>query len=71
VIALNRKDALFAGCDDGADHWAVIASMIETCKLNGIDPQAWLTDTLTKLAAGHSNLRRDQLMPWNYVTAVG
>jgi transposase len=70
-LALNRKNALFAGSDDGGDHWAVIASMIETCKLNGIDPQAWLTDTLTRLAAGHSNLRRDQLMPWNYVPAVG
>ena len=69
-LALNRKNALFAGSDDGGDHWAVIASMIETCKLNGIDPQAWLTETLTRLATGHSNLRRDQLMPWNYVPAV-
>ena len=69
-LALNRKNALFAGSDDGGDHWAVIASMIETCKLNGIDPQAWLTDTLSRLATGHSNLRRDQLMPWNYVPAV-
>jgi transposase len=70
-LALNRKNALFAGSDDGGDHWAVIASMIETCKLNGINPQAWLTDTLTGLAAGHSNLRRDDLMPWNYIPAVG
>ncbi len=70
-LALNRKNALFAGSDDGGDHWAVIASMIETCKLNGIDPQAWLNDTLVRLAAGHSNLRRDQLMPWNYVPAMG
>jgi len=70
-LALKRKNALFAGSDDGGDHWAVIASMIETCKLNGIDPQAWLNDTLVRLAAGHSNLRRDQLMPWNYVPAVG
>src|SRR5487761_1311448 len=60
-----------AASDDGGDHWAVIASMIETCKLNGIDPQAWLTATLAKLAAGHSNRRRDQLMPWNCVPAVG
>jgi transposase len=69
-LALNRKNALFAGSDDGGDHWAVIASMIETCKLNDINPQAWLTDTLTSLAAGHSNLRRDELMPWNYIPAV-
>jgi transposase len=70
-LALNRKNALFAGSDDGGDHWAVIASLIETCKLNGIDPQAWLADTLAKLAAGHSNLRRDDLMPWNLKPAVG
>lgn len=65
-LALNRKNALFAGSDDGGDHWAVIASMIETCKLNGIDPQTWLTDTLTKLTEGHGRRRLDELMPWNY-----
>ena len=70
-LALNRKNALFAGSDDGGDHWAVIASLIETCKLNAVDPQAWLADTLAKLAAGHSNLRRDDLMPWNFTRAVG
>ncbi|MBU1316308.1 MAG: IS66 family transposase, partial [Alphaproteobacteria bacterium] len=41
-IALNRKNALFAGHDAGAENWAVIASLIETCKLNGVDPYAWL-----------------------------
>lgn len=70
-LALNRKNALFAGSDDGGDHWAVIASLIETCKLNGVDPQLWLADTLTRLAAGHSNLRREDLMPWNFTRAVG
>jgi transposase len=70
-LALNRKNALFAGSDDGADHWAVLASLIETCKLNAIDPQAWLAETLAKLAAGHSNQRRDELMPWNFKPAVG
>ena len=48
-IALNRKNALFAGHDEGAASWACIASLIETCKLNGVDPQAWLADALTKL----------------------
>ena len=43
-IALNRKNALFAGSDGGAEHWAVIASLIETCKLNGVDPHAYLAD---------------------------
>src|SRR5271166_5143102 len=47
-IALNRKNALFAGSDGGAEHWATIASLIETCKLNDVDPLAYLTDVLTR-----------------------
>jgi transposase len=47
-IALNRKNALFAGSEDGAEHWAVIASLIETCKLNAVDPQHYLTDIITR-----------------------
>jgi len=44
-IALNRKTILFAGHDAGADNWAIIASLIETCKLNAVDPFAYLTAT--------------------------
>lgn len=65
------QNALFAGSDDGGEHWAVIAIQIEACKLNAVDPQAWLTETTTKLAAGHSYLRRDDPMPWNYTLSVG
>lgn len=54
-IALNRKNALFAGSDDGGEHWAIIASLIETCKLNAVDPQSYLTDVITKIASGHPN----------------
>ncbi len=65
-IALNRKNALFAGHDAGARNWAMIASLIETCKLNNIDPQAWLTETLTAIANGHKQSDIDALLPWNY-----
>lgn len=65
-IALNRKNALFAGSDGGGEHWAIIASLIETCKLNGIDPQAYLTDVITRIASGHPNSRLDELLPWCY-----
>jgi hypothetical protein len=41
AIALNRKNALFAGHDAGAENWACLASLIETCKLSGVDPQAY------------------------------
>ena len=65
-IALNRKNALFAGSDEGADNWACIASLIETCKLNDVNPHAWLTDTLTKLVNRWPASRIDDLMPWAY-----
>src|SRR5258705_408363 len=48
-IVLNSKNALFAGHDEGAENWACIASLIETCKLNGADPQAYFADVLTRL----------------------
>lgn len=70
-ITLNRKNALFAGSDEGGDHWAVIASLIETCKLNSVNPQAWLTSTLERLAAGHRATDLDQLMPWRFTPDVG
>jgi transposase len=66
-LALNRKNALFAGSDEGGDNWAVIATLIECCKLNGIDPYAWLTNTLTRLAAGHHTNAVSELMPWTAV----
>ena len=65
-IALNRKNALFAGHDAGAQNWATIASLIETCKLNSVDPFAWLADTLTAIVNGHRQSDIDDLMPWNY-----
>jgi hypothetical protein len=52
-IALNRKNALFAGHDAGAQNWTVIASLIETCKLNGIEPHTYLCGVLTAIAGGH------------------
>src|SRR3979409_817762 len=63
-IALNRKNALFAGSDGGAEHWATVASLIETCKLNDVDPLAYLTNVLTRIVNGHPNSRIDELLPW-------
>jgi transposase len=65
-IALNRKNALFAGSDGGGENWAIVASLIETCKLCGVDPQAYLADTLAKIANGHRNRQIDDLLPWAY-----
>jgi len=63
-IVLNRKNALFAGHDQGAENWACIASLIETCKLHGVDPQTYFTDVLTKLVNLWPASRVDELMPW-------
>lgn len=69
-IALNRKSALFAGHDAGAENWAVIASLIETCKMNDVDPHAWLANTLTSIVNGHKQSQIDDLLPWNYAIKV-
>lgn len=66
-LALNRKNALFAGSDEGGDNWAVIATLIENCKLSGINPHTWLTVTLGKLANGHPANAVGELMPWTAV----
>lgn len=65
-LALTRKNALFAGHDRGAAGWAMIASLLETCKLNQVDPLAWTTDVLTKLVNRWPASHIDELMPWAY-----
>ncbi len=65
-ITLNRKNALFAGHDEGGIAWGRIASLIETCKINGIEPFAYLKATLTAIANGHPQSRLDDLLPWNF-----
>ncbi|MBP2537506.1 hypothetical protein J2861_005046 [Agrobacterium tumefaciens] len=70
-MALNRKNALFAGHDAGAENWAILASLIETCKLNGVDPFAYLTTTLTAIVNGHKQSLVNELLPWNYDEGAG
>jgi transposase len=65
-LALNRKNALFAGSDGGGEHWAILASLIETCKLNAVDPGAYLADVFTRLVEGHPANRLDEMLPWNW-----
>jgi transposase len=69
-IALNRKNAPFAGHDAGAQNWGIIASLIETCKLNQIEPHAYLTATLSAIVNGHRQSQIDELLPWNYTATV-
>lgn len=65
-LTLNRKNALFCGHDEGGASWARIASLVETCKLNNVDPYAYLRTTLEALAAGHPQSRLDELLPWSF-----
>ena len=63
-LVLTRKNALFAGHDEGAAAWGRIASLIETAKMNGVEPYAYLKATLEAIAAGHPASRIDELLPW-------
>jgi transposase len=65
-VALTRKNALFAGHEVGAENWALLASIVATCKLNGVDPVAYITHTLTAIIDGHPQNRIDDLMPWHF-----
>jgi transposase len=64
-VALGRKNWLFAGSDTGGDRAAVVYSLVETCKLNGIDPEAYLCDVLTRIA-DHPINRIGELLPWHW-----
>ena len=64
-IALGRKSWLFAGSDRGGERAAAMYSLIVTCKLNGVDPRAWLVDVLARIA-DHLASRLHELLPWNW-----
>jgi transposase len=66
-IALGRKNALFAGSDGGARHWAIVASLVATAKLNGVEPLAWLTDVLERMVSGRAKAHElERLLPWTW-----
>ncbi len=67
TVALQRKNALFAGHDLGAENWAAIASLIETCKLCGINPNAYLTNVLTRIVTKRDGDPLDDLLPHKWV----
>jgi hypothetical protein len=60
------SNSLFAGSDEGGENWACLASLVETCKLNHVNPQAYFTDLLTRLVNGWPQNRIDELMPWHW-----
>jgi transposase len=64
-----RKNALFAGSDEGGEHRAILATLIECCKLAAVEPTAYLTDILTRLVGGHRQSRLDELTPCGWKAA--
>ena len=65
-LTLTRKNSLFAGHDEGGRSWSRLASLIATCKLNRVEPYAWMKATLEAIANGHPQSRIDELMPWAF-----
>ncbi len=65
-IALTRRNALFAGNETGAENWAMLALLVATCKLAGVNPVDYLADTLRAILDGHPKSRIEDLMPWRY-----
>jgi hypothetical protein len=63
---ITRKNALFAGSDGGGRTWATIATLLQTAKMNDVDPLAWLAQTLERIANRWPISQIDELMPWNY-----
>ena len=64
-LALTRKNALFAGSDGGAENWATIASLIQTAKLNDVEPFAYLRDVLERIVSGKTRVNDlAALLPW-------
>ena len=69
-ISLGRKNSLFAGSDGGAETWAILASLLNTAKLNSLDPYTYLSDVVERIVSGQvKNHALDQLLAWNWTPA--
>jgi transposase len=66
-ITITRKNALFAGNNGGARHWAIAMTLIQSAKLNGVEPMAYLTDVLERIVSGRTKASAlEALLPWNW-----
>lgn len=65
-IAITRKNYLFLGSEAGGDRAAIIYTVLETAKLNGLDPEAYLANIIDRMAKGHPATRLNELLPWNW-----
>jgi transposase len=69
-ISIGKKNSLFCGNEGGGETWAILASLLNTCKLHGVDPETYLTDVLERMVSGATkNNRLDELLVWNWKAA--
>ena len=69
-MAVSRKNFLFVGSDKGGERAAILYTLIETAKLNGLDPEAYLAHAIDRLARGHLATKLSELLPWNCKDAL-
>jgi transposase len=67
-VAITRKNFMFVGSDRGGDRAAMFYTLIETAKLNGLDPEAYIAAIINRMATGHVSKKLDALLPWNFKT---
>ncbi len=65
-ICLTRKIALFADHEVGAENWALLSSLVATCRLNDVNPVAYIAETLDAIINGHPQSGVEDLMPWRF-----
>jgi transposase len=65
-MTLTRKNALFAGNEVGAENWAMLASLVATCKLSNVNPVNYIAATLRAILDGHPRSSIEELMPWQF-----
>jgi len=70
-VAVGRRNWLFAGSKTGGERAAAIYTVSQTCKANGVDPQASIADVTGKIAADWPAARWDELIPWNWAPQTG
>jgi len=66
-ISIGKKNSLFAGDEGGGETWAILSSLLNTARLNGLDPETWLIDVLERMVSGRTtNDRLHELLAWNW-----
>lgn len=69
-MTIGKKNSLFCGDEGGGETWAILASLLNTAKLNSVDPQTYLTDVLERLVSGRTKVNRlSELLVWNWKAA--